>query len=163
MRAAPEPPADAAVEVIEVKLQGPNIRAAWLAHPVTRAMAATGPDWRPSSLAGTTMAVYHACRCGDTLKADGILHNGLSLEFASDRSQLWPNRSIHFSLSGLRPFLWVVFANLIAHLDVTMQGEISALHGAWLAHGRRYKGVLLLEYSIQAPSPALPHLDSLCG
>ena len=137
---------------IQICLQGPTLREAWLANEVTRSLSFMPPrNWNPSLPAG--YYVYHGTSLPDEGhdRAEDLVNNGLLLEHAAPFNELSPRAAVYTSYSAIRSFLWSVFSNDFAEITITAR-QGTTLKRGWDINGHHYEGVLLLQFSLPVPS-----------
>ncbi|KAI9826768.1 MAG: hypothetical protein M1826_006563 [Phylliscum demangeonii] len=143
------PPSETADDIIQIRLQGPNLKVAWLANRVTRSWIPPPANWNPS--VPSALFCYHgmAVDASDSEIPQDIFRFGLRTAFGQ-RNELVPGGSIHISFSAVRSFLWAVFRAELVEI-VSNENQTSRLQQPWAVHGRTYNGIMMLQFTLPLP------------
>ncbi|KAI9808442.1 MAG: hypothetical protein M1826_004152 [Phylliscum demangeonii] len=143
------PPSETADDIIQIRLQGPNLKVAWLANRVTSSWIPPPANWNPS--VPSALFCYHgmAVDASDSETPQDIFQTGLQTAFGQ-RNELVPGGSIHISFSAVRSFLWGVFRAELLEI-ISNENQTSRLQQPWVVHGRTYIGIMMLQFTLPLP------------
>ncbi|KAI9883021.1 MAG: serine protease [Watsoniomyces obsoletus] len=130
---APDHKPESDSPVIEVRLQGPNLRDAWLA-------------WTPRNNTGPSVPIPLPLSSRMAPHFDPAVSSRQYLYHAfGRRNEMSPEGAIYLNCSPPRSFLWAVF---LSDMASTNQDGVER---SWILNGQRYQGTLLFEYCLEIP------------
>jgi hypothetical protein len=141
--------------VRQIILRGKDLRTAWVQNRTTS-------SWHPfenfSPDQPAAPMIFHGTNTR-TLTAPNIddLCCGRVRLFAGGRNQMAPWGVFHTSFFGIRAFLWAVFNQNVVTLDPEGSARLN-LNSSFRLNDTEYRGVLLLTFYTQTPSP--PNLST---
>ncbi|KIH91807.1 hypothetical protein SPBR_01658 [Sporothrix brasiliensis 5110] len=168
-----DPPVLSTCPIIDIDLVGPNIKAAWMANPVTRAMedAAVAPirqdrNWSPT---GASLPVYHGTTAPAVNTERAYAHNDIAARITLSNvtpsvllPMVTPNQmapayralaAIYTGFSPFRCYLWALFhAEVIANIP-TGSSVTRNMASRWdCPHPppHQHRGIRLLKFCPQA-------------
>jgi hypothetical protein len=147
--------------VQQVLLKGRDLRSAWSQNRITSSWRPADNTFSPHKPGGPM--VFHGTNTRSLTGANiDDLCTGKIRLFAGGRNQMAPWGVFHTSFWGIRSFLWAVFSqNVVAPIP---EGSARLnLNSTFQFDGNEYRGILLLAFYTQTPSPPGLNAEILDG
>ncbi|RPA74279.1 hypothetical protein BJ508DRAFT_380691 [Ascobolus immersus RN42] len=143
------------IEIIQVELTGPNLKAAWLENETIAGIRSSQPPRDFNPLTPNAFPVYHgsALPLSSPALVNPFIETGPTIGFCNDKNQIVPRKAIYTSYWMLRCIAWAAFKSHVCDFSM-FPSTLNTFDVGWHYRGTRYKGVMIWEYNLSCPPPA---------